>query len=683
MAARQPLLHDLAVALRTPTVVLSGVDGQIRDTGTQGVLFADVRVLSRAVLTVAGDEPEPIGHDAIDAATERFTALLRGPWDVGADPTAWLHRHRTVTPDGVSETFEVVSRSERPVQCQLTLSLAADLAPIEVIKSGNRHDPRAPRIEEDGLVWETNGVLIRLAAPDGEFELLSDSTAAVRWTVDLAGPATQRCDWTLTVQDSGSVVHPARQMLPQPNKVRAGDWRLADLVRRSVDDLNGLLARHGDDTFAAAGAPWYLTLFGRDSIWAARLLLPLGVELAAGTLRTLARLQGTKLDPETGEAPGKIPHELRRSAFEPGTATSLPPLYYGTIDATPLWICLLHDAWRWGMPDSEVAALLPNLLAALDWIRGHSDIDGDGFAEYIDESGRGLANQGWKDSWDAIRFSDGDRADPPVALVEVQGYLHEAACRGADLLAAFGRDGADDWRRFAAELTEKFRAEFWVSDQAGPYPALALDGGKKPVDALTSNIGHLLGTGLLTETESQQVGRRLLGSDMAGGFGLRTMSDAAGGYSPLSYHCGSVWPHDTAIAILGLTRSGQRDRAAELGRQILHAGAGFGWRLPELFSGYGIQDTGTPIPYPASCRPQAWSAAAAIAVLQAFLGLEVDVPARQIVIRPPKPSPVGALEVEGLVVADARLDIAIDAEGNVRHVQAPEGYRVITGSSVF
>ncbi|GAA3154483.1 hypothetical protein [Nonomuraea salmonea] len=246
----------------------------------------------------------------------------------------------------------------------------------------------------------------------------------------------------------------------------------------------------------ARASPWFLTLFGRDSIWAARMLLPLGTDLAAGTLRVLARRQGTKLDPASGEAPGKIMHELRRHEFAlHANRLRLPAAYYGTIDATPLWITLLHDAWRWGLPDGEVAALLPAMEAALGWLADHGDADGDGFLEYIDTSGSGLANQGWKDSGDAVRCHDGSRAEPPIALVEVQGYAYEAAMAGAALLDAYGRPGAERWRDYAGRLAERFRAAFWVD---GGHPALALDRDKRPVDALTSNIGHLLGTGILT-----------------------------------------------------------------------------------------------------------------------------------------------------------------------------------------
>jgi glycogen debranching enzyme len=349
----------------------------------------------------------------------------------------------------------------------------------------------------------------------------------------------------------------------------------------------------------------------------------------------------------------------------------LPPLYYGTVDATPLWICLLRDAWRWGLPADEVRALLPHLDAALGWIARQ-----DPFVTYHDPSGRGLPNQGWKDSGDAVRFADGRIAEGPIALAEVQGYVHAAALAAAELLKAFGGAGAAQWRAYGTDLAARFRARFWVADADGPFPALALDGSATPVDATTSNIGHLLGTGLLDDAESALVAARLLGADMAGGFGLRTMSRRAGGYSPLSYHCGSVWPHDTAIVARGLSAAGHREGAAALVGQLLAAADGFDRRLPELFAGFGADEVAAPVPYPASCRPQAWSAAAAVEMLRVVLGLAVDVPAGVITLRPPAPGPVGAVAVRGLAVGGGRMDVAVDRAGRVTHVAAPPGFRV-------
>jgi glycogen debranching enzyme len=314
------------------------------------------------------------------------------------------------------------------------------------------------------------------------------------------------------------------------------------------------------------------------------------------------------------------------------------------------------------MPTDQVAALLPNLEAALGWLAGPADSDGDGFVEYIDVSGHGLGNQGWKDSGDSVRFHDGSRARPPIALCEVQGYAYRAAMDGAALLDAFGRRGAGRWRDYAAALADRFREQYWVDGPHGRFPALALDRDKRPVNSLTSNIGHLLGTGLLSDAESAQVAGLLVSPIMSSGFGLRTMSTEDGGFSPLSYHCGSVWAHDTAIVIGGLARAGHGAEAALLAEGLLAAAEAFDYRLPELFGGDARDEVPRPVPYPAACRPQAWSAAASVAILQAAVGLYPDVPGGQTVIRPMPNAPLGAISVRGLRIAGQPYDISTPRE---------------------
>jgi glycogen debranching enzyme len=334
------------------------------------------------------------------------------------------------------------------------------------------------------------------------------------------------------------------------------------------------------------------------------------------------------------------------------------------VDATALWVCLLHDAWRWGMPAADVEALLPHLERALDWIRAGA-ASGHGFLRYADRNGAGLANQGWKDSGDAIRHLDGTLAVPPVALAEVQGYAHEAARSGAALLDAFGRPGGDAWRGWADDLAERFRSAFWCEDDRGAYPAMALDGTGAPVDSVASNMGHLLGTGLLDDKETSLVVDRITAPDMADGYGLRTMSSLAGGYAPLRYHCGTVWPHDTAVAVAGLARTGHGHRAAELVEGLLAASVAFAGRLPELWGGDPRRLLPAPVPYPAACRPQAWAATAAVSLLGSLFGLVPDVPGGTLVLRPAGLPALGALAATGLRLAGHRLDVALHADGSI------------------
>ncbi|MFF4754390.1 amylo-alpha-1,6-glucosidase [Streptomyces sp. NPDC002514] len=684
----QPFLHDAVVALRAPSFALSRPDGQI-EHGVDGFYHGDVRALSRLTVAVDGIPLAPVtgGFDGTDRAG--FRAVLRGLGETTADPAVELHRHRTVTAGRLTEEFTVANAGRRRVAFRLTVTAATDLALMERVKTGERRLP-IPARATDGttLTWSGDAVTVRLTA-DPAPGLLDPAAGRLVYDVEL-DPGT---GWTMTLH--GTAAHADGDQFPAPPAgavpwrtpaVRSADRRLDRWVRQSLADLDGLRltdprSDEGGgrvDQFLAAGAPWFLTLFGRDSLWAARMLLPLGTELAAGTLRTLARRQGAVTDPAAEEQPGKILHEVRRGTQEFTDTFALPPVYYGTVDATPLWLVLLHDAWRWGLPPEQVEQLLPHAESALAWLRDHGDADGDGFLKYVDLTGRGLANQGWKDSGDAVRYQDGRLAEPPIALCEVQAYAYEAARGGAALLRAFGRPGADAWEEWAERLATRFRERFWTQDAAGPYPALALDRDGRPVDAITSQFGHLLGTGLLDQEESALLAARLTGPDLDSGHGLRTLSSAAAGFNPYGYHIGSIWPHDTAIAVHGLVRAGFADAAASLATSLLTASAAFDARLPELFAGHGDQAGSWPAPYPASCRPQAWAAASAVHVLRAGLGLEADVPGGTITVAPGFARAYGPLTVTGLEAGGERLDVTVAADGTVS-TRAPKGLRVITG----
>jgi glycogen debranching enzyme len=662
--SRQPLLHDLVITVAAPTTVLAGADGQIRASGVQGGFHADVRVLSEAVLRLDGHEAEPIGHADAGAGTTHFVAVARRLGGPGPDPAVRIQRTRTVTPGRIEEAIRLSSTAAETVRTTVTVDLAVDLAPIEVVRSGGQGTP----MPADGtLTWARDGLTVTVNAADAE----THGHGQLRWAVSLPPGADQTLTFTVRVHDPSAVVHaPTRDHDWRAARVRSDDQRLGRLVARSLDDLHALRLTDGDDVYLGAGVPWYLTLFGRDSLWAARMLLPLGTGPAAGTLRVLARRQGGRVDQDSGEAPGKILHELRRQEFVlTGGGLRLPAAYYGSVDATPLWISLLHDAWRWGLPDNEVRALLPHLQAALGWLAGFAG----GFLEYHDTTGHGLANQGWKDSTDALRFRDGRLAEPPIALVEAQGYAHRAALDGAALLDAFGRPGGDRWREYAATLAERFRAAFWLDEG---YPALALDRDRRPVDALTSNIGHLLGTGLLTAAEERAVATALSGPPMSGAYGLRTMSARDRGYSPLSYHCGSVWTHDTAIVAAGLARAGFAAEATTLIDGLLTAAEAFDYRLPELHAGDARTALSRPMPYPAACRPQAWSAAAAVLITQAAIGLEPDVPGGRVHVRPLAGAPFGPIEARDLEIAGKPVDVRVDAVGAATITGLPAGVRL-------
>jgi glycogen debranching enzyme len=666
----QPYLHELVTCVHAPTVALSGVDGQIRAGGTQGAFRHDSRVLSELVVDVDGQEPVAVGYDEPAAGTARFTSVVRHLGDPTADPTVRIERERYVDSDGMRERVALLNTSRGTISATVRVSVAVDFAAMDAVKhgevtAGSEPDVSAP----DTIGWtgrRARSTLRTTQPPQRRVE--PGGRVRLTWQVTLPAHTTWAVD--LVVSATSLEVDPAQTFLPAVGSgwlpvTATGPRDLVRLLERGVADLGALMLadpQSPKDTFAAAGSPWFLTLFGRDSLWTARLTLSLGTDLARGTLHALARRQGTRHDPETAEAPGKIPHEVR---CLPQHIVEDKLVYFGTVDATALWVCLLHDAWRWGMPSTEVAELLDPLQAALRWLVEDADADGDGFLEYLDQTGHGLANQGWKDSGDSIQFPDGSIADPPIALSEAQAYAYEAAMCGATLLEAFSRPGADEVRRWGTRLRERFREAFWVSDSRGRFPAIALDGAKRPVDVATSNLGHLLGTGLLTRHEASLVAARLSEPDLDCGFGLRTLSADAAGYNPLSYHGGSVWPHDTAIAVCGLSREGHNQVAASLAAGLLRAAPTFAHRLPELYAGTDARTRLAPLAYPASCRPQAWSAAAVVAVLQAALGLSADVPGGRLTVQPRADfAEFFPLAVSGLQVAGAPLDIAVDAAGH-------------------
>jgi glycogen debranching enzyme len=673
---QQPWLHDLAPTFAAPTQVWSTEDGQVGPGGLSGVHHGDRRILSLLRVEVDGCEPTPVAGHGVRGDTRSFVSVPRHLGDPGPDPTVRLVRRRDVEPGLVRESFVLSSTAAQPVSCTLGLRVAADLAPMDGVKSGAAF----PVVPADGvggsvLTWADGDLRATLRVAGARTREDGDDVLAT-WDVVVPPGEQVTHDLLLTLDARDAAVTAPRRDCDWPDVgVVSADRRIDPVLRRSLDDLRLLrLAAPGpggaDEEFVAAGAPWFLTLFGRDSLWTARMLMPVTTDLAMSTLRLLAHHQGTRTDDVTAEEPGKILHEVRSAGFslgeDDGAERHLPPVYYGTIDATPLWALTLHDAWEWGAEPEEVEQLVPALERALAWQVEHGDADGDGLLEYVDRSGHGLSNQGWKDSGDAVRRSDGTRASSPLALAEVQGYAYAAAVRGADLLEAFGRPGTDRWRSWAEELRREFARRFWVEDAVGAFPAIALDRDKRPVVSLTSNIGHLLGTGILDPEGVDLVARRLVGADMMSGFGIRTMSTRAAGYSPTGYHVGSVWPHDTAICLAGLAAE-RRPETAEVGEALLSALTAFEGRPPELFAGDASSSQPVPLPYPAACRPQAWSAASAVSLVSSLLGLRPDSGNEGgVALDPVTPWTFGATSVSGLGTRERRLVLEVSADGEAR-----------------
>jgi glycogen debranching enzyme len=443
-----------------------------------------------------------------------------------------------------------------------------------------------------------------------------------------------------------------------------GHEGLQRVLRRTQQDLGALrIFDPAEPTMAAvaAGAPWFMALFGRDSLLTAYMALPVDRSLALGTLRTLARLQGRATDPLTEEEPGRILHEVRlgvESVLSLGGGST----YYGTVDATPLFVVLLGELARWGAEPEQVRELLPNADRALDWVERYGDRDGDGFVEYQRATDRGLRNQGWKDSWDGVNFADGHPAEPPIALCEVQGYVYDAYLTRARLARDLGEpDEGRQWTQRAAALKVAFNEQFWLP-RRGWY-AIALDRDKQPVDACASNMGHCLWSGIVDEDKAGVVADRLLSPEMFSGWGVRTLSTAMHAYDPVSYHNGSVWPHDNAFIVAGLMRYGFVEHAQRIAEALLEAAQRFGGRLPELFCGFDRAEYSQPVPYPTSCSPQAWAAATPVQLLRSLLRFDPWLPRRQLWVAPVLPEEFTPLRIQGVSLGGDRVELRVSPEG--------------------
>lgn len=671
----QPALHRLVSCVAAPALVMSAPDGQLDGDGAVGWYVDDVRLLRRLELGLEETELEVVSTSFEGSHIARFRYVARGLGDDQTDPTILVDRVRTLTPTVLRERVVVSSYATMEVKLVLSLHLASDLAALSEIRVGGDPAEVAPQIRGKDLGWSADGRSVRVEASPRSYE--TPAPGVLTWKARLPPGGQLRVDLTGEVTSSRESQFPSGGLRPWATpRIQAADHRVHRLVRQGLDDLAGLALRDGTtrDRFVAAGSPWFLTLFGRDSLWTARMLLPLGTDLALMTLRSLARRQGVRHHPAASEEPGKILHEVRSGRLDLRDL-SLPPLYYGAVDTTPLFVVTLAEAWRWGADADEVRALLPAARRCLEWTMAAAARTG--WLQYVDTTGHGLTNQGWKDSEDSVQFADGRLAVPPIALSEVQAYAYQAAVDGARLLEAFGEPQVDGLQAWARDLKARFRDTFWVRDDPGDYPAIALDGSGARVDARASNMGHLLGTGLLDPSEAAAVASALTAPDLDSGFGLRTISTTSARFSPLSYHGGTVWPHDTAVACAGLSREGFGSAAGALALGLVRAAEAFDYRLPELYGGDALSDVALPSAYPAACRPQAWAAAAPLAALVAVAGLRLDVPAGILSHAAYASSSFPSVSLHGLRVGTSTLDLDIAADGRVR-VSTDADVRVVT-----
>ncbi len=434
------------------------------------------------------------------------------------------------------------------------------------------------------------------------------------------------------------------------------------VYRKSLVDLAALRfysILFPGESLPAAGLPWFMTIFGRDSLITSYQSLPFTPDLARTALRVLAARQGTKVDDFRDEEPGKILHEIRFGELVRFGERPHSP-YFGSADTTPFFLILLDEYERWAGDTELVRALEPNARAALAWIEEYGDRDGDGYVEYQRRNeDTGLENQCWKDSWNSIIWNDGTLAELPRATCEIQGYVYDAKVRTARLAREIWGDAelADRLETDAARLKEQFNRDFWMPERG--FFAVALDGGKRRVDTLTSNAGHLLWSGIVDEDKGESVARQLMDDKLFSGWGVRTMAEGEGPYNPIEYHNGTVWPHDNSFIAAGLARYGYREQAARIAAAMFDAAAFFDYRLPETFAGYPRERTRFPVEYPTACSPQAWATGAPLMLLRVLLGLEPD--RDQLGIDPLLPDGIERIALRGIPGRWGRTDAV--AEG--------------------
>jgi glycogen debranching enzyme len=576
-----------------------------------------------------------------------------------------------------------VLRSHHPEGRRLTLelSLGADFEPMLAVR-GLVERPSRPPVEGgfDGSalrLWTTgrDGV-VRTTTVEPSEPPAAARGGVLRFEVDLPARGERRIELRIVASETegeGGVaaraVPPAardragaRGSPPEPTRVRSDDELFDRVLARSLQDLDMLRSDLDGLSYFAAGTPWFATLFGRDSLIAATQALAFVPDVAADTLRLLGDRLGRALDDERDEDPGKVLHELR--VGEPAALGETPfARYYGSADATPLWLCLLADHADWFGSLDLFSELRPRVEAALEWIDGHGDPDGDGLVEYLCRSRHGLRNQGWKDSPDGVPDADGQPLDPPVALVEVQGYVARALRGIARLFELDGGASRADALRARAAGSEAALARFWTSDPGGYAIGLARD--KRPGTPLASNQGHLLWAGAVPPERARSVRGLLMAEQMFSGWGVRTLSVRNPGFNPLGYHTGSVWPHDTALFGCGLRRYGFDKDFLRVFDALLEAASRFDdYRLPELFGGFERRPGEDPVPYPVACRPQAWAAGSIPSLLAACLGLEPDaLHGRLRVVRPLLPRWVDRLSLEGMRVGGALVQLRFERAG--------------------
>lgn len=644
------------------TFMYSDAAGDVEVEEAEGFFYRDVRHLSGWRVLVDGKPVEPLSSRRVDYYSARV---------VGGDEEVAVRRDRFVS-EGMHEDVVVQNLSAEPREVRVELAYESDFADVMEAQQGGLNGagrtwvearPRSVTLWHERQGYRRGTVLTfnrrgRVGRRSARFEVRLAPREAWSLAVDVT-PIVDGERWPPLLGAGAFHDHAPKmplslgEWLDETPRLETDHDALERTYRQSNLDLAALRIRPDNVAIKHAmpggGLPWFMTAFGRDSLIAAYEALPFHPDLAGAALEALAEMQASEWDNWRDAEPGKIPHELRRGILAALKEIPHTP-YYGSHDSTLWWLIVLDEYHRWTGDGAFVRKAEPNARRALAWLEGPADLDGDGYLEYRKRSDSEMAldNQCWKDSDDSIRFADGRLAEPPIATCEIQGYAYVARLRTARLMREVWRDDetAERLEREAAELKERFNRDFWVAGRR--HFALALDGDKNQVDSLTSNIGHLLFSGIVEERRAAPTVRALLRGDMFSEWGIRSMSEHDGGYNPLSYHCGSVWPHDTAICAEGMRRYGFVDEAARVADALLDAAEAFGNQLPEVFAGFRRDEARLPVEYPGALKPQSWAAAAPLQMIRTVLGLDlVDGKLRS---KPCLPRAVGRLRLRGVRV---------------------------------
>ncbi|HLN15412.1 MAG TPA: glycogen debranching N-terminal domain-containing protein [Acidimicrobiales bacterium] len=668
---------DLVQILEGNTFVVSDKRGDIEASLTDptGLFSFDTRFLSRWVLTVDGQRLNALSTDDLQYFQTRFF-LVPDTGTVYVNATLSVIRQRDVS-DGFHEELRILNHQNQPVDLVVKIEAASDFADLFEVKDAleKKGKYRSRKVNGSLVLEYRRETYVRETWISSSEPVQFDAKGlAFKITVPAHGEWKTELDVVASLGSEGSSrtgpvgvrgQHRVRRdmargldkWLERAPHLEC-DWEPAQMIyRRCLTDLAALrfsTLTLTNRALPAAGLPWFMTIFGRDSIFTSLQALPFVPELAATTLLALGERQGTRIDDFRDEDPGRILHELRygeMTAFEERPHSP----YYGNADATPLYVVLMDEYERWTGDTKLVKQLEPEARAAINWIDQYADLQDNGYISYQRRNEEtGLENQCWKDSWDSISYHNGDLPGFPRATCELQGYAYDAKVRAARLARQVWRDlsYAEQLEKEAADLKRRFNRDFWVAD--GEYFAVALDMDGRQVDSLTSNIGHLLWSGIVDNNKAKAVARHLVSPKMFSGWGVRTLAEGEARYNPIGYHTGAVWPFDNSFIAWGLRRYGFKEEAAAIAAGILAAAELFNGRLPEAFGGYRRSATRFPVEYPTACSPQAWSTGAPLLLLRVILGLEPI--GENLVVDPGLPTRIGHVSLLDIPGRWKRID---------------------------